>query len=373
MSSSKSNKILDVAAQLDDVRFGQRSSTSDKGLVFDVNLAGHNPAGRNPCCLVKDAKLGVMGRATDNHRGLKVIEYKLNGTNTSASFVKLGLAFNRTQHDDMYTLCRGVFDKWVEKHDPVRKSMWYQNHFPQLTDGTKVHVATRGLLSPETFVYTELEGNAQYDSPARTYGEFLFGNDVEGRPWYNEVRVSEGFAAKDGRPATEYMCCFFDEKGKQCTDKVEHDMTIYKKGGVPLMSGKMLKLLTESEFYKSAYWGCTVVLQLYSMEIRCGTVGEQGNCLYPIFNFRTTNSLCFQVRPQEILGDSGITFEQRDTLFSAAIFEGVNAPNKKRKRNSTRKGTTSNNNNKSTSPAVEELTDDKIESENTVPMISVEA
>lgn len=338
MDAHNTTNMLNVATQLESVRFSQRSIRSKRnanGLMFDVQLSGRNPAGRNPCCMVRNARLGVNGRMTDNARGIKVIEYVLDGkTGACGTMTKLALAFNRTDHEDIRMMCKGVFAKWMERHDPVRKSMWYQNNFPDLTDGTKVYSATRALVDPELFVDQEFEGAEQYEGPSRTFGDFLYGEEEDSKPWYASLRVSEGFVATDLRPATDYVVAFFDEKGKPCTDKVESEMTVYKKGGVPLMSPKMLKVLTESEFYKTNFWVCSTIMQLYALEIKCACIGPGQYCLYPVFQFRTNNSLCFRIKPMDAVVD-GITYEQRDAIFSAAIFEGVNGPTKKRKRSTT--------------------------------------
>lgn len=356
------SSIISVAAQVGDIRFSQRAkSAKAKGPNFDVQLNRKNPAGRNPCCIVHNAKLGLWGRPSEGNRGLKVVEYTMNGTNNTAMFSTLTLALDRSRHTEVYEMCRAVLAKWVEKHDPVRKSMWYQNHFPQLTDGTKVHRACRALLTNDLYIDQEFDGPEQYDSPGRTYGEFLFGNDEECKPWYCDVRVSEGFPAKDDRLATEYTISFFDERGKQCGDKTEGGMTVYKKGGIPLMSPKMLKVLTQSEFYKGTYWNCCTIMQLYAMEMRCVETDDGGHCIFPVFQFRTNNSLCFQASLPERVAEGSITFEQRNAIFHSAIFDGVSNPVKKRKRSTSVKGANA------TTPKVSGVVDAAaIESENTI-------
>jgi hypothetical protein len=330
----KTSKIVIEPADffdLDKQVKGLLFKTDKKKTNFFCNLQHGNALGRVPCVPVMHAPLGMCGKKDMGGRGLQVIQYKLNG-GKSGSFMKVNLALKAHEQRDLRNLCKSIYTGWLNKHSPTTRSTEYQSMFPELTDGTKVHLATKALINTDLLATTDIPVD-HYQSPCATYGSFLFDEDLDGSPWYNSIDVAEGFPEREDTASTDYRIMFFDDKGRQIGNKTEDDVEVYKKGGLPLMSTKAVSILTNSDFYKKGRWVCSTVVQVYAMNLKIGENMDGDKVIYPEFRMRTRGSLRMQ-QVAKVDDPNALTFDQRTSIMDSIIFAGVTAPSRKRKRSS---------------------------------------
>lgn len=304
-------------------------ASTKKKTEFNVKLTGSNKVGKYPTVVLSKSGLGANGKKSQNVRGLNVIDYEKNGN--TLSFTTIALRVNSVEHKELRELCTAVLQAFLKKHSPVSNSLEYQAMFPSLDDGTKVHNATNTLLSPALLNSMEDQNN-KWNSPCNTYADFLFGNNEgEGDNWYLNANVSQGFEATEKHAATDYRVLFFDDKARSIGTKVEEDMEVYKKGGLPLMSSRAIQNLVKSSFYKESYWKCHTAIQLYGFNLKLGEY-EGKSFIYPEFKFRTVGSIRMQTYAQED-DPNAISFDERNNIIQDIVFADVSRP-KKRKRKS---------------------------------------
>ena len=322
--------LLNVEQQLEALTFKGGVEKKYKG-SYTLQLQNLISVGRTPIVPVIKATLGKTGKKDSNSRGVHVIKYQLGNNGGSNAFTKVALGLKASAQPALKELCKGIFDKWIGKHSPTLRSTEYQKLYPELNDGTKVFSATSALVNTDQLVVTELD-NDYFGSPSVTYAPFVFGDDDDAT-WYNDMTLSEGFAANNDHPATDHRIVFYDDKGRQIGNKVEDEVEVYRKGGVPLMSSSALDLLTKSQFYKKGRWECSCMVEVTSMSIKLGKSNDQ-HILYPTFNLRTRGSLRMQ-QSVKVEDPDALTFDQRTSIFDSIIFDGVTAPSRKRKRAAT--------------------------------------
>ena len=322
--------MLDVQPQLDALKIQVIKGKKEDVAVASFRLPVGTAVGRYPTVLIKSASMGATGKKGENRRGLNVVEWNLgNGQHGMFSDLKLGL--KRSEQEDLGAMCVGILEKFVTKFPPTTNKKVYQDMFESITNGSEVFTATKAFQELETFSELEVCEPHNWDSPSTSFGPFLFDQDEDPKPWYAGVRISEGFPAKDDKPATDYRIVFFDERGKQIATKVEEGVTVYQKGGLPLTSTKLIKSLTDSDFYRKTRWTCTAAVQVYGMDIKCGTGNDDNAVMFPVFKLRTTGSIRFQVASTDD-DESGVSMDQRTSLLDSLVFSGVAAPSKKRRR-----------------------------------------
>ena len=289
---------------------------------FDINLKQWVNGTKQPYVFVKKAKLGAYGPRDDKNRGLQIIDFVKS--NKKGTFMKFNMGVTREAQAPLYELCKGVYDQFLKTHSPTIKSLEYQNMFDELTDGTMVSKATNTLVNT-SLLATAIDNRVHksYESPAKTYGQFLFG-ESESDTWYLNASVNTGDDERNWR------LCFYDSNGKQISTRSEDEVEVYKKGGVPLTSTLALKNLVQSQFYKKHFWNATCVLRLYRMKLVLGVDFNQQYFIYPQFLFSVSHS----IRMDEVVLDKedSIDRHQRDLIFDQIIFEDVSMPSRKRKR-----------------------------------------
>jgi len=331
--------MFDVERQKEAIvlRETKRSGKNVHGIVFSTFLKKGFPGGGCPIIKVENAVLGSVGKAIDQRRGLDLVEFRLDN-GAKGHIVKLALGVNKAENPDLLTLCEAVWTRFCEMHNPLKQSQWYQSKFPELDDGTKVHLASVGFDSPDEFCTMDIEeSHLSWDSPARTYGEAMFGDDEEAR-WYPKLKVRD-----------EYSVYCYRSNGKPYGKIAESGIPTYNKEGIPLNSVNLLKSFLGSNFYQGKQWRCTSMVQLTALEIRCGTRArfpETGNPkygIYPVFHLRTMGSIIF-TEFDDSVDSSGLTPDQRENAIMAHLFAGRQAPPRKRK---ARDDTTSNKKKKS--------------------------
>lgn len=321
--------MLNVEPQLSALKIQvTKAKKPDVAMAKFALPMGHS-AGKYPSVLVEGATMGATGKKGEHRRGLNIVEFSV-GSGQTATFADLKLCFKRKDQEQLAALCAGILEKFVEKFPPTTNKKVYQDIFESITNGSEVFTATRALQDLELLSDLEVGDPHSFDEPASTFGPFLYDQDEDPKPWYAGVRVSEGFPAKDDKPATDYRAIFFDERGKQFPSKVEEGVTVYQKGGLPLTSTKLLRSLIDSDFYKKNRWACNAVVQVYGMDLKCGTGYDNNSVMFPVFKLRTTGSLRFQIAKDE--DSDHISHEQRSSLLDSLVFAGVTAPSKKRRR-----------------------------------------
>ena len=324
-STTTQEDFLNVERQLKALTF-KAGKTSNS---FGCQLLPGNPLGRVPSVHIKAAGLGICGKKNANQRGIQVQEYD----GGSKMFCKLNLVLKAEEQVELKEMCLGIFNAWMKKHSPSLRSQEYEGMFSnQLTDGSKVGIATKGLINTDILKTMDIPLD-HFNSPANTYGSFLFDSEEGGfsGPWYKSLELSEGFPAKDDRPATDHRVMFFDDKGRQIGTKMEDEVEVYKKGGVPLLSKKALDILTKSEFYKKGRWVCSCVVQVYGFHLNVGRDSSNEYVVYPQFRIRTSGSFRMQ-QVAKIDDPKALSWDQRTSIMDALVFQGVAGPTKKRKR-----------------------------------------
>jgi hypothetical protein len=306
----------------------QRNSKGPKGkktddVTFNAYLKRGSPEGYCPAVKVTGATLGSIGKHEDRRRGIDVYEYTAGSEKKVG--VKIALGLSKEDQKAMGELIRGVIDKLRETKDPMTKSIWYQEHFVSLTDGTKVFNATHDMTVPEGFSELVLDGGAYHESPCKTWGPFLYGDDEEYR-WYTKANVEED--------VTVYM--YNPKKGGiEYPKTTEEGQVVYPKGGVQVKNSNVLRTLLGSKLYTENQWRATCVARLTSVQLVCAEAGMspdgvQKYAVSPRFAFRVPTSIVlvkYEPSPDEI----GLTDKQREDATRAALFKGMSAPKQKRK------------------------------------------
>ena len=320
--------MFSVEKQVENINFretGNRNGKNTAGPVFSTYLKKPFPGNLNmPTVKIVDAPLGSVGKAVEQRRGINVTDYRLND-GSKGHIIKLAVCLTRADNGDIIKACRTAWEAFCKSHDPLKHSMWYQSKFPELDDGTKVHLATIGIDSPAEYCTMEIEDQSQmYDAPARTWGPSFYSDDDTAR-WYPKVRVQDSYSI------------FCRKSNGKLHGKVSEDgVAVYNKDGVSIANTNMLKCFLGSKFYQGNQWRCTTMLEITSMEVRCGTrdrFRDTTNAkfgVYPVFTLRTGSSIIF-TEVDESTTVSGLTPEQRDSAIMAHLFEGFPMPTRKRR------------------------------------------
>lgn len=307
----------DLGPQLDALHFASTRKKNEFDCLFRPWVQGN----KNPYVVLRNARLGAYGPQLRKNHGLQVIDIK----DADRTFMKFQFGVNSTDHANLRNLCLGVYDEFIKKKSPTTKSIEYQNMFPELTDGTMVHHASKHLVNScllESAIDTSID--KAYSSPSVTYGPFLFGDNPSAR-WYFGASVSEGTPDR----MWKFVC--YDSKGKQFGNRHEQETEVYKKGGIPLTSTLKMKNLVQSNFYKKTNWNVTAALRLYRIRLQLGTDANGERFIYPEFCFQVSHS----IRMDEVVfdeEDGRINAAKKDTIMDNIIFNGVQAPSRKRKR-----------------------------------------
>lgn len=301
-----------------------RGKQGDNSVPLAAYLEKGSIEGPYPAVKVSDASLGMVGKAIESRRGLDVFEYTA-GTEKIVT-VKLALGLDQKTNASLRALLRGVVDKIEEFRNPMTKSMWYQNQFGALDDGTKVFRATQALQAPEGFCDVVLDDGFVWESPSSTWGPFLYGDDADTR-WYVKARVNED--------ATVYL--YSNKKGfTEFSKTSEAGQVVYPKGGIPVKNTNMLKTLLSSKMYSEKMWKAKCVMKLTSINLKCAPAGlskdgVQQYAVYPVFNFSIPSTVILVEYDPSVNDEGGLTDKQREDATRAILFEGMVAPKIKRK------------------------------------------
>ena len=319
---------LDVLPQLDALTVSERFNTDGVSLQFSFKKDTVECG--KPTIVIKKAGLVTVGKKGSNERGFKIIKYLLNGGKKGGTFVKCKMALGSADQDDLRGMCKGLLEKIVERRDPVKASQWYQNTFG-LEDGTAVFNATQELCAPQNYVNCELCEDQIWDSPSKTFGPFLYGDQDANETWYANVNVHQGFPAKDDKPLNECAIFCFDDKGKMCSNKSDDNLEVYNRSGVPMLNETKFGVFLGSSFYTENSWRMTSGLRIASVKLKRMTRVDGSYVIVPHFNLSTTGNIRLQQYKLE-KDDNYLSYDQRDAIMDSFIFEGVSAPSRKRKR-----------------------------------------
>lgn len=338
MAPKKQTKEVDVAdfksveAQLKTATVTEGKKSPLTGVNFQFKLATGSDQGRVPMVLIRNAPISLIGSKGEHSRGLKVFN---TGMMDKKPFSKLAIKVNRREQPDLYNMCKGLLEKAFKFKDPVKQSMWYQNAFPDLLDGTHVYNATKGIVDPDVFLgmdapLLDMTGE-RFNYPASTYAPFLYGDDEEA-DWHATLSVFNGFEETDEKPAAISSLFCFTEAGKACQQQMDQGMCIYKREGVKLNEYKLLTNMTESPFYKKSWWKVSTWVTIRSVRLATGKDSAGKPVIFPVFNISTQGSIRMdRTEPEEY---KGINYEQRQSIMDSILFDNVKGPSKKRKKSS---------------------------------------
>lgn len=320
-------KIFDHERQLGEIKL-RKMTLSTKPGAFAVNLGRIAPEGASPVLSVTDCTLGRIGKSEEGRRGFGVY------TKGPSQFTRLALGVGKS-NEYVGKYLERVIQCLVASHHPNR-DRWYQESFPELTNGTKVHFAGAPLLNPSSFNSVAFDQSYEHvwDEPARTWGPMISGDDEDYR-WYISARVD---------PDSKIF--LYDPKKNKPFGKVnEGSLEVYSKDGVDTSNANVLRAFLDSKVYRQKTWRVRCLLRLTSVEFRCApitsvTEGEQRYVVYPTFSFATYGPIVLMETDPETTG-SMVTDDQREDAAFAAVFGGLVAPSRKRK---SRKTTTDTQN-----------------------------
>ena len=318
--------IYDVERQLSTCRLSV--SKSNFGNYKTANhtpwLAKGSQEGYFPTVVVKGATLGSVGKSGEGRRGFDIFSYANKGIQVHTTRMSVGL--DCENHDDVRQMLCGVFDKLVAKRHPISKSKYYQDTFPEkLIDGTHVFTATEAMLNPQSYIDMSFEDEAtRWDSPDRTWGSFLFGDEDTQTTWYPKVKVSD-----------ESQIFLMTTKKKQFQRTSENDQVVYPRDGIQVKNYNVLRTLLDSDLYKNKQWRANLCLQVTGIELKCGQVGTtvDGNprwAVAPLFTMKAVGPIVLYEHNQSV-EEGGLTPDQLNAAQMSVLFEGMSAPNRKRK------------------------------------------
>lgn len=319
--------IFDVDSQVQSltIRETAKNSRNFNGVYYSTMLKKGSSGGMIfPVVRIDDAPLGLVGKSSEQRRGVEVVEFKLNN-GAKGAIAKVAIGISRDSNPGLFELCKSAWTQFCGMRDPIKNSQWFQGKFPSLNDGTKVHFATVGMDSHAELATMEIEDDKlMWSSPARTYGPAMFGDDDTAR-WYTKLNIGDDYSVYCYRP-----------NGKPHGKVTEFGVPVYTKDGVAVSATNLLKNFVQSSFYQKHRWSCTTVVQLCGMEICCGTrsrFDDTGNPKYgvfPVFNLRIVSPVVLQ-EEDDTMGQVGLTAEQRDAAIVSYLFSGKQMPAKKRK------------------------------------------
>lgn len=316
--------LTDPESQLEHLKVDASGTAYNGGAIgLNVELPWKYNTGGTPVALVTGASLGQCGKKGSGHRGIHATSWTANSK--TVHNVSLKICFKREIHGDMHTLMKGILEKVCDTHSPIRDSKWYETKFSALDNGTKVFDATKEMQKPELFETLDLKGD-HWNSPAATFGNFLYGANEDDAKWYASVNFPAG---KDGTLSSSDRLVLYDERGKMIGSRSDsHGNEVYTKGGILLSNSKGMADLVNSKFYSDNLWACTTNIRPYSVHIK---YSDEDNVVYPIFKMRTFGDVRFQVTTREE-DPNQLKMDQVVAAFNAQVYEGVTAPPRKKKR-----------------------------------------
>ena len=325
----EADKFLSIEDQVSQVKFrppkGGNKTNDPNTKALQLSLSFGSVQGLYPIVAIRNARLGPIGKRDESRRGLCVFKNK----DSNYTFPRLALWLDSKQHGDLRQLLAGILKRWKDDHDP-NKSMWYQNNFEDLTDGSKVFTAARGMEDMSAYDGVEFTGDDEFDSPDRTYGKFFTAEDESPGQWLCSFFLDQGYDGRDGTDPSDFRIFFTTEKAMM-PDKEENENIVYKKDGIPIKNHSMINNLVDSDFYRKGNWGCNAMIQVTGLTWRCAKTTSGDPCLYPIFRMRVTDSIRFKPLEDDA-GGNGLTREQRSAIMSSIIFEGLSGPAGAKKR-----------------------------------------
>ena len=326
MTDSVTQSALDMLKpenQIPHIKLDVSAKVVDNKLAVKATVPYKFNIGGSPVVHVKSAGLSLCGKKDSKSRGLSVISWERNGKR--GEFVSLKLAVNREDHNDLYKMCKGMLETFVQKNDPITSSMWWQRKFPRIEDGTDVHKTTSGFQNMNEFCQMEGGSSDAFKSPASTFGKFLYSESEDEAKWYLDLLVPR---ESDKRENLERIV-LYDERGKMIGNRQDADGNeVYSKGGILLTNKKKLRDLVESSFYKETIWKCDTFVRIYGMDIIHSTTCEN---VYPFFKTSVYGDIKLQMSnkkqdPNQLSGD------QVQSMFASVLFEGVSAPSRKKRK-----------------------------------------
>lgn len=318
--------IYDVTRQLQGLVVKPRKAGygSKTAIAFNAWLAKGAPEGALPTVVVRGAVMGSVGKSSEHRRGFDQHDFAIGGNVTTSTRVALGLSSE--DQPNLKELVRGAFDKFLAARNPVTRSKFYQDSFPdRIVDGTQVFTATQAMLNPQEYVDMEFtDEDNRWDSPSRTWGSFLFGEADDDSMWYTKARINDD--------SVIYM---YTNKMKQLQTTKEGGQVVYPRGGIEVKNAGVLRTLLNSDLYKNKHWRVHSTVSLTGLELKCGQVGETsaGHPRYavaPVFSFKCSGAIMLMEHDQAA-DEGGLTADQRASAQMAAVFEGMTAPSRKRK------------------------------------------
>jgi hypothetical protein len=127
------------------------------------------------------------------------------------------------------------------------------------------------------------------------------------------------------------MLVLYDENNKKIKTRTSEGATIYPQAGIRLTDYDAVSTLMKSSFFKDQSWTCKTIVQLSSIQWKMSHDAMTSNMvIYPVFNLRPYGSVIMKVTPY-FVPEGVIPIEQRGSILDAALFDGLEAP-KKRKR-----------------------------------------
>ena len=271
---------------------------SKQGAVsFRLSIPYGSPEGYSPVCWVRGGRLGRFGSSEDPSFGFAVRQ-----VSGSASWVKFHVGLDNNSCPGLAKIIKGFMDTFLKTYliidgqpaDALNR-VRYQKNFAELNDGTKVDQATQHLRDPARFVDLSLpvEGTDYFtfDSPARTFAPYVYGED-------NSTYYLEATVPSDEDDESAVFC--FTAEDKTFESQVKGGVTVYPETGIRLTHTDALDVFSKSDFFRKKTWAVTFALRVSSMEFLCRKRGEwpgTGNPLYavyPVFKYRTVGGIKLQ-------------------------------------------------------------------------------
>lgn len=306
-SEEKTALVSDyLKQQLETISFVKNNN---KNYSFYVNCK--SALGNSLVVLTEFCKLAPNGK-DPKIRGLNI--YK--GVQKS-TFCSLKVIVTQETCPELKELCLSVLNTWKKKHDPISENLWYQNTF-NLGDGIRVQNAVEGIRNYNTFNEFVVDGNKDYDTPGRTYGNFLFKEDNDSA-WFLSATV----------PATGEggSLVLVDENGQ----KIRTKQGVYTSGGIPLDDHEMVRKLIESSFFQESQWRCKTLLRLVSFDwVKERDRARGYDVLFPVFKFKISGGILMKRHiPEKIEG--ALTQQERENILTSLVFKDYEMPSKRRK------------------------------------------
>ena len=316
--------MYDVDKQLTGMKILKSKSTfsTKKKAMHTPWLARGSVEGSFPTVIIDNVRLASVGKADEHRRGFDIYEFSPNN-----QAISISLGITRTDNQDLRDIMAGIVLNFVGLKDPITKNKFYQDTFPQqLTDGTKVHSATQCLLSPDEYVdMTFVDSVHEWDSPAKTFGPFLFSPDDEST-YYTKPKIDP-----------ESLIFMYTVKGKQFQTVKENNMVVYPRGGIRAGDTNVLANFMRSDMYKSKQWRVRGTIAVTGISLNCGEVmtigGTPGFAVAPDFSLRMSGPIVL-TEYNAVEEEGGVSKDQRLEAQFAAIFKNMKeTPSRKRKVN----------------------------------------